>query len=352
VTMGLQAMGAIHHFESTDWPSILAVPLVVAFVAARGPASRGWLALGMGAFAIVAGAGIMASRGWGSWTNGLFSGGYFDTYAASGKWMAFFTLAVIGVVIVLLAWASGWAVHALGMLRVQERKQQVIEKQLEDSEVGLALAEERSRIAQEMHDVLAHSLAVIVAQADGARYLRSKRPAAVDGALTAIADAARGALVDVNGIIDGMLDGSAAPQPGLTDVDDLVAGVEAAGLVVTRTQAGEPGQLARGQELAVYRIVQEGLTNALRHRGRGSSVSVVFDWRGPGLSLQLVSSGEGEDVAVEPAGRPRRGIEGMRERARLAGGWLAAGSDENGDHRLTAFVPYRGTAAIVEAKAA
>jgi signal transduction histidine kinase len=238
------------------------------------------------------------------------------------------------------------------LLRAQERKQEVIEQQLEESEVELALAEERSRIAQEMHDVLAHSLAVIVAQADGARFIRAKRPAMVDGALTAIADAARAALVDVNGIIDGMLDGTAAPQPGLGDLDDLVAGVESAGLEITRTHAGDPGELAPGQELAVYRIVQEGLTNALRHRGRGSAVAVVFDWRGPGLALQILSSGTGIDAVADEATRLHRGVEGMRERARLAGGWLAAGADENGDHRITAFVPYRGVAAHADARAA
>ncbi len=115
----------------------------------------------------------------------------------------------------------------------------------------------------------------------------------------------------------------------------------------------------------MYRIVQEGLTNALRHRGPGSAVALVFDWRGPGLALQLVSSvvpADGETPAAAPAradaavstDAPARtdaageaitrtglGIAGMRERARLAGGWLAAGSDESGDHRITAFVPYR-----------
>jgi signal transduction histidine kinase len=149
-----------------------------------------------------------------------------------------------------------------------------------------------------------------------------------------------------------MLDGTASPQPGLSDIDALLAGVDAAGLDVALTQAGEAGPLAPGQELTVYRIVQEGLTNALRHRGRGSTVAIVFDWRGPGLALQLVSSGEGADAVVNPETRLRRGVEGMRDRARLAGGWLTAGADENGDHRITAFVPYRGSVALPDSRAA
>jgi signal transduction histidine kinase len=171
--------------------------------------------------------------------------------------------------------------------------------------------------------------------------LRAKRPAAVDAALSSISDAARSALVDVSGIIEGVLDGKPAPQPELADLDELISTVRTTGLRIRVTHAGEAQPLAPGQQLTVYRIVQEGLTNALRHRGRDSDVAIVLDWRGPGLALQILSSGgEITEPAAAPA-RVRRGIAGMMERARIAGGWAAAGPDESGDYRVTAFIPYR-----------
>jgi signal transduction histidine kinase len=335
-TLLLQLFG-VGTFQSTDWPANLGIPLVVGLATARGRLPRAWIPLVVGGVAIIIAAGMMTLRygAWGSWTSGQFG----------PPVTAFIVLSLLGLGLVTLFWGFGWGVRALSSLDAAAEFQATAETQLADSEIRIAIAEERNRIAQEMHDVLAHSLAVIVAQADGARYLRSKRPAAVDAALLAIAGSARAALTDVGGIIDGVLDGGGAPQPGLADLPDLIGSVEAAGLQVAMTEAGERGALAPGQEVAVYRIVQEGLTNALRHRGPGSSVTIVFDWRGPGLALQLVSSGEGE-VMTERSLRGGRGIPGMTERARLAGGWLSAGADDSGDHRLTAFIPYRELAAV------
>jgi signal transduction histidine kinase len=213
-----------------------------------------------------------------------------------------------------------------------------VTRQLALSEVELAVAQERNRIAQEMHDVLAHSLAVVVAQADGARYLRPSRPAAVDGALQTIADSARMALGDMRGVIDGILDGTELPQPRLVDLEPLVSGMGSTGMKVTKRELGEADDLADGQELAIYRIVQEGLTNALRHRGRDAAVSIVLDWRGPGVSLLLESTGG--TIERAEGGREGRGVIGMRERAHVAGGWLTVGIEDDGTHRVTAFVPY------------
>lgn len=335
-TLLLQCIG-VGRLGSTDWPANLAILLVVGFITAHGTVRRVWLPLVAGAVAVLGAVALMVFQqgGWLSWTSNLFAPGPRPVVTA------FAALSCFGLIALILFWASGWGVRALFQLDTAAKKQETIEVRLADSEIQLAIAEERNRIAQEMHDVLAHSLAVVVAQADGARYIRSKRPAVVDAALLSIAESARTALVDVGGIIDGVLDGKPAPQPGLDDLEHLIATVGSTGLDVTLTQAGESQPLAPGQQLAVYRIVQEGLTNALRHRGRESAVAVVLDWRGPGLALQLVSSG-GEPAPSAAAGsRIGRGIPGMEERARLAGGWAAAGPDENGDHRLTAFIPYR-----------
>jgi signal transduction histidine kinase len=148
----------------------------------------------------------------------------------------------------------------------------------------------------------------------------------------------------VRGIIDGILDGSPAPQPGVDDLPDLLEGMRGAGLLVGMTELGQSSPLASVQQLALYRIVQESLTNALRHRGRGTVVAVVLDWRGPGLSILIESSGGG---LLEPTPeRMGRGVIGMRERAHVAGGWLTAGLDDDGVHRVSGFMPFYRAQAV------
>ncbi|NYH00091.1 hypothetical protein FJ656_00400 [Schumannella luteola] len=319
VTIGTVAESVIVAWRiNIGWFSaVLAVALCVGVVAARHRSLR-WIAL-----AITPGAGIASA----AWWNGRT---LFDNLA----------IFVFCTAIAAAAWGVGVAIRENSARIAAFTQAARLETRLETTESSLSLADERNRLAQEMHDVVAHSLAVIVAQADGARYLKDARPQAMADALEAISGSARSALLDVQGMIDGMLDGTEAPQPTLEQLPDLVEGSRGAGLDVTQVTAGEPAALGLAQQAAAYRIVQEGLTNALRHRGRGSAVSLVFDWRGPGLSIQLVSSGEGEQSALETRGSGR-GVTGMQERARLAGGWLADGADESGDHRLTAFIPYR-----------
>jgi signal transduction histidine kinase len=344
-TILLQAVGVIARPDSTDWPVYLGIALTVGLVTAHATRPVSVWALIVGVASAIGALTLMVANGWFSWTGR--GDAAFQIATLSPRLVEYLQLVGIAVLIVALAWGAGLALNLSGRLALARLVQGGMAGRLRESEVELAVAQERNRIAQEMHDVLAHSLAVIVAQADGARYVRKTRPSAVDSSLEAIADSARAALVDVRGIIDGILEGAAPPQPGIDDLPELVESVESAGLEITVTHAGRgdghgPVGLAPGQQLALYRIVQECLTNALRHRGRGSAVSIVLDWRGPGVSLQFVSSGqlvtpiEGDDDA-----RQHRGIEGMRERAHLAGGWLAAGADESGSHRVTAFVPYR-----------
>jgi signal transduction histidine kinase len=113
-------------------------------------------------------------------------------------------------------------------------------------------------------------------------------------------------------------------------------------LKIHPSESGTPVELSTGQEMAVFRIVQECLTNALKHGGRGTDVRLHFDWSGPGLTLHVASAvaPTGQEDAADPARtRGGRGLPGMRERAHLAGGWLTAGPD--GEHfRVTVFIPY------------
>ncbi|MFK3669628.1 sensor histidine kinase [Leifsonia aquatica] len=214
--------------------------------------------------------------------------------------------------------------------------------ELRRAETETIVAGERERIAQDVHDIMAHSLSVILAQADGARSLADERPEAMAQSLETIASSARSSLTEVRMLIETLVaepDGRAAPAVG--DVDELVDRMRGAGLSIGVERYGEPVGLTATQELAVYRIVQEALTNALKHGGSGASARVVLDARGGGMMVSVASTGgEPVDAAARESGGGR-GLHGMRERARLAGGWLDAGPDEEegGGFLVTAFIP-------------
>jgi signal transduction histidine kinase len=223
------------------------------------------------------------------------------------------------------------------------RSRELAQNNLKETEIDLIVEQERTRIARDLHDVLAHSLAVIAAQADGTRYLSKDQPKAVLNALDTIARSARGALVDGQRVIEGVRDdGMVTPQPRLSDIPALIEGMQRGSLKIHPSESGTPVDLSTGQQMAVFRIVQECLTNALKHGGRGTDARLHFDWSGPGLTLHVASAiaPVRQQHTADPA-TPRigRGLPGMRERAHLAGGWLTAGPD--GEHfRVTVFIPY------------
>lgn len=230
-----------------------------------------------------------------------------------------------------LSWTLGLLARAVRRSR-QSREAQVVAEQ------DVIVEQERNRIARDMHDVVAHSLAVVIAQADGARYARESDPAAVDAALTTISTTAREALGDVR-ILLGQLRHSQGetPQPMLADLDTLVDQLRDSGLVVSRESVGEDRPLATAQQLAVYRISQEALTNALRHGDTGQEVRLVFAWKPDALRL-VISSALGDPSAADEPHPAGHGLVGMRERAVLVGGTFSAGVD---DERwiVTATIP-------------
>jgi signal transduction histidine kinase len=223
------------------------------------------------------------------------------------------------------------------------RARELAQSTLEATEVDLIVEQERTRIARDLHDVLAHSLAVIAAQADGTRYLSRDQPKAVLNPLENIAGSARTALVDAQRVIEGVQgDGTAVPQPQLGDIGTLIADMQRGSLHIRHSESGAPVELTGGQQVAVFRIVQESLTNALKHGGRGAAVRLHFDWSGPGLTVHVASEAAPGKHGQSPGPAPQRlgrGLPGMRERAHLAGGWLTAGPDGE-QFRVTAFIPY------------
>jgi signal transduction histidine kinase len=198
-----------------------------------------------------------------------------------------------------------------------------------------------------VHDSVAHALTIVVAQSEGASAMSQRHPEFVAGALTAISGVARDALADVRGLIERITE-AGDELLSLADLPALVQRMRDVGMGITLDELGTRLDLRPAQQLTVYRIVQEGLTNALKHGGAESVASVVLDWRGPGLALLVRSSGRAP--LVEPGTLPGSGagIPGMRERARIAGGWLTAEPDGAREFVVTAFLPVDAAAAAPE----
>ena len=204
-----------------------------------------------------------------------------------------------------------------------------------------AVGEEQARIARELHDVIAHSVSVIVVQAAAADDVFDERPDQARAALRSIESAGREALGELRRLLAPVrpsADGAPpAPQPGLDRLDELVAPLRAAGLEVEvrREDAQRGAPLPAGVDLSAYRIVQEALTNTLRHAGAARAEVTVRALDGM-LELEVVDDGRG---APGPSAGAGRGIAGMRERAAMLGGTLEAGPLPGGGFRVHARLP-------------
>jgi signal transduction histidine kinase len=201
-----------------------------------------------------------------------------------------------------------------------------------------AVESERARIAGELHDVVAHNVSVMVVQAGAARTVLASSPDDAEQALLAVEASGRTAMADLRNLL-GLLspsgDGAALrPQPGLDELDALIGRVSAAGLPVHVHVMGTPRPLPPGVDLAAYRVVQEGLTNVLRHAGQAAT-SVNVEW-GDSLIIEVSDNGDGSGSG---GGAPGRGLLGLRERLSLYGGQLDAGPRPNGGWQVRAVVP-------------
>ncbi len=209
-------------------------------------------------------------------------------------------------------------------------------------EARAAVAEERARIAREMHDVVAHSLSVMVVQAEAAEAMLDADPERARRPIAAVQDTGRQALGELRRMLGALReradeDPALAPQPGLAGLDDLVRHVRDAGLPVTVTVRGEPRPLPPGVDLSAYRIVQEGLTNALKHAGPARA-TVGLEYGPRDLRIEVADDGRGHDPSSNGGGH---GLLGMRERVALYGGELVAGPREapGRGFALTASLP-------------
>ncbi len=226
-----------------------------------------------------------------------------------------------------------------GLGRIRRLFGRRVEQELELRQVAeQAAAEERARIARELHDVVAHSVSVMVVQASGVRRLLKEEQHRERDALLSVEQIGRQALTEMRRMLgvmrtaDGELP-SLAPQPGLQHLERLVAHVEEAGLPVTLRIEGRRPELAPGIDLSAYRIVQEGLTNALKH-SRGGHAEVIVRYHEDSVQLEIIDDGLGAN-----GDGPGHGLVGMRERVALYGGKLDAGPRDGGGFVLRAELP-------------
>jgi signal transduction histidine kinase len=217
---------------------------------------------------------------------------------------------------------------------------------LEQAQLDLAdqaVAEERLRIARELHDVVAHTMSVVAVHAGTGRMVAEENPAAARDALVTIETATRSALVEMRrllGVLRGAGDAHASglePAPGLGDLDALVADVVQSGVTVEVRVEGRRPSVPQGVDLSAYRIVQEALTNVIKHAGRAHTTVAV---RYSEHDVQVEVSDAGRTPVLSPAPAGGHGLAGMRERVAMYGGELEAGPSPTGGYRVAARLPF------------
>jgi len=316
-------------WEPLVWPADLAVLLALYSVTVHGPRWAHRVAI-VGALvgSVLLGVQLVAS------------------YQPSGATAAVMFTALTALVV----WAFG-LVRRTRRERIVALEDRARRLEVErDQQNQIATAAERTRIAREMHDIVAHSLTVMIAQADGGRYAADADPAAATRALGTIAETGRAALTDMRRLL-GVLRGASAdesvspadvaPLPAESDVTALVDHVRASGVRISLVRMGTPRNLPPGAGLTVYRIAQEALTNVLKHAGPDPLVTVLVQWQPDAIVLEVSDDGRGAAADSDGHGQ---GLLGMRERAAMFAGTVSAGPRPGGGFRVRAQLPTPGDA--------
>jgi signal transduction histidine kinase len=249
----------------------------------------------------------------------------------------------------LFASVAALAVWAFGLVRrarydtltaLRDRAERLEVERGQQAQI--ATSAERARIARDMHDIIAHSLSVIIAQADGGRYAAPADPGAAAQALDTIAETGRAALDDVRRLLgvlrieDGAVASGLVPQPVATDLEQLVEQMRASGMRVSLSRMGTARPLPPGAGMVAYRICQESLTNVLKHAGPDPSVTVLVQWVPAAVILEVSDDGHGAAATSDGRGQ---GLVGMCERAAMFGGSVVAGPRANGGFRVRVNLP-------------
>ncbi|WBB68820.1 sensor histidine kinase [Micromonospora sp. WMMD812] len=251
------------------------------------------------------------------------------------------TLVVLNNLLVgLLSYAMGRVVHARRATTRALRERARVAEERQRALAEQAVADERRRIARELHDVVAHHVSVMGVLATGARRVLRRDPDAADEVIGTIEETGRATLRELRRLLDVLRTDAEpaadlAPQPGLAGIDALAEQVRDAGLPVTLRVEGTPVPLDEGVALAVYRIVQEALTNALKHAG-AATADVRLGYGADALEVEVTDTGRGPGPGVDRIGH---GLVGMRERVGLYGGVLRTGARAGGGFRVYARIP-------------
>ena len=278
-------------------------------------------------------------------------------WQVSGDVTAWQVLLVTGLVSTpaLLTWLAADSVRwRRGYYAALEEKAHRLERE-RDALSQVAEAAERARIARELHDIVAHHVSVMVVQADGAAFALENSPDKTREALGAISGTGRQALAEMRRLLGMLRSPSAgpvepvnpelAPVPGTSQLSALLEQTRTAGVPVTFRQEGTPAAgPADGADLAVYRVVQESLTNVRRHGGPGVSAAVTIRYTVDGVTVSVTDDGRGAAARPAPASSTAadstgHGLSGMRERVELYGGTVTAGPRSGGGYQVTATLP-------------
>jgi signal transduction histidine kinase len=252
-----------------------------------------------------------------------------------------FVLAFVGA-----PWAAGLTIRLRRERETELNAENDRLRREQEEQAARAVAEERSRIARELHDVVAHAISVTVLQARGARATLDANPAAVRRALDAIEQTNTAALGDMRRLLavlrdtepDGMTVDDHAPQPSLAHLERLVAHVRESGVPVEVDVVGTPQVLPPGVDLSAYRIVQEALTNVLKHAA-DARARVVLEYADDALAVTVTDDGiPGPVNGTEPGGG--HGLIGIQERVAVVGGEVVAGPGPDGGFEIRATLPY------------
>ncbi|MDP4332889.1 histidine kinase [Curtobacterium sp. A7_M15] len=234
--------------------------------------------------------------------------------------IAYFAIVLL---LLLLPWLAGLVLRTRRSASMSREAQLLAERDAARADRAVAVEQERVRIARDMHDIVAHSLAVVIAQADGARYALKADPAIADEALGTISSTARRALGDVRELLGALRhEQGTAPTPEIDDIDRLIGEMRGVGLDVRVEREGDPSGLPTTTQLAIYRIVQESLTNAWKHGEPNTPVRASLTYRPDTVEITVVNRRADDGTRGPGTGH---GLVGMRERATMTGGTMTAG---------------------------
>jgi len=326
-------------FMKTSLEGAFIAVLIASYSAAVYGSRRLTRILLVAAVAAILGIGILDAFGADTWLRARYP--IPTILAAAGAWL-------VGLVVRKQLDARAEHIAALA-----ERAELLAAKQ-EESERRATLAE-RLRIARELHDIVAHHLSVVVIQAQGAQRIADKDPARATAAMADVERTGRTALEEMRRLLGllrtgepaaAMPDGAYVPPLGLADVDDLAERLRRAGLDITVVRRGEAPEVPEDVGLTVYRIVQEALTNVLKHAGPAVvtvELALTHEQGADQLGVTVTDDGRGASAALEAPPGAGRGTAGMRERVAVLGGRLSVGPQPGGGFRVHATIPLGGS---------